>query len=658
MTTEKKDTFLDYINMKYPPGIESLGSIDNIENIENIYSVSKEFSSVNEFISFYDKNNKYKQRRFIKNKKDLNNSTFFRISDFEEMSIYLNIKKHNKNIISKIPDLFCNLINTLLNKNTVINYIFVPSNFIYKIIRNNCSLEDVKKILINSFSIFYLFASRHTISSSQSLKDVLKACVLLGLENVQYNESDNTSSTKKIIDKVVEKVFALYNGEEYEEDEDDDDECYEDEDYEIIMKKVNYDTEQIVYICNIADEIKKRVPEYHYLSNPSHYNNKKNNNNFLNICLILYLSPLFQNYTLFEKLSICRYFIDNSYINKNLINSIYVINKTVISKYKNKFTNFVNKKLEKINDNLVLTEYISENEYYSDEDYEDEDYEECKAKTDKLSVYDIKPNIQTKKSVFKYLAKNSIFLPSLLGDINMGNKLGNGSFGSVYNVKGVKKLVAKVSDNNEYTQREIVCNTILANYGYSGICNFYFSFLAGNKVVSVFEKMKYTLNETIRTMNEYEIEYCIFQILTTLYELQENFEFTHYDLHTCNVMLNTTRNTEHYHKFGEKTYKFDSKYNSKIIDLGMCHMKYKNRVYHEEYCEDIGNIYNPGYDCVMFSNELKNYKLKSNVIKRFNEYIDDYEIELEGCRVKDIENPTNICLFDMIEYIFENKMID
>ena len=96
--------------------------------------------------------------------------------------------------------------------------------------------------------------------------------------------------------------------------------------------------------------------------------------------------------------------------------------------------------------------------------------------------------------------------------------------------------------------------------------SFYDFIINASKESDLYKRM-YELN--------YDVFYILFQIYFTLDSLKN--EFTHYDLHTSNVLLYEPVKggyiTYHYHLKSGKIIEFDSKYVAKIIDYGRCYYK-------------------------------------------------------------------------------------
>ena len=98
-----------------------------------------------------------------------------------------------------------------------------------------------------------------------------------------------------------------------------------------------------------------------------------------------------------------------------------------------------------------------------------------------------------------------------------------------------------------------------------------------NKTISFAKFIDNAIAETNRVKKKYQLNFDVFYILYQIYfalDVLKN-EFTHYDLHTDNVLLyEPAKNgyiTYHYHLNSGATVEFHSKYIAKIIDYGRCY---------------------------------------------------------------------------------------
>jgi hypothetical protein len=166
----------------------------------------------------------------------------------------------------------------------------------------------------------------------------------------------------------------------------------------------------------------------------------------------------------------------------------------------------------------------------------------------------------------------------------------------------------------------------------------------------------------------FELLYVLFQIYVPLGLLKDNF--THYDLHSSNVVLYTPAKGKyieyHYHLSGGREIVFKSQYIAKIIDYGRCYFKdYKldidsKKIYHAlcaepacKYCGDKQGFYwltapkNPHYMNSQARNVSYDLRLL-NEIKREFKYIPYmnipviYKINTGTPEVKETGLPTQI----------------
>jgi hypothetical protein len=104
-----------------------------------------------------------------------------------------------------------------------------------------------------------------------------------------------------------------------------------------------------------------------------------------------------------------------------------------------------------------------------------------------------------------------------------------------------------------------------------------------NNAISFDKFIRNALAETNLVKKKYELNFDVFYILYQIYFVLDVLkdEFTHYDLHTDNVLLyEPVKNgyiTYHYHLKSGATVEFHSKYIAKIIDYGRCYY-YENDV--------------------------------------------------------------------------------
>ncbi len=111
-----------------------------------------------------------------------------------------------------------------------------------------------------------------------------------------------------------------------------------------------------------------------------------------------------------------------------------------------------------------------------------------------------------------------------------------------------------------------------------------------NNAISFDEFIRHALAEPNLVKRKYELNIDVFYILYQIYFVLDVLkdEFTHYDLHTGNVLLyEPVKNgyiTYHYHLKSGETVEFQSKFIAKIIDYGRCY-------YHESDVHNSKNTY-------------------------------------------------------------------
>ena len=158
---------------------------------------------------------------------------------------------------------------------------------------------------------------------------------------------------------------------------------------------------------------------------------------------------------------------------------------------------------------------------------------------------------------------------------------------------------------------------------------------------------------TSKKIKDDEWESIVLQILFTLITYQKVFHFTHNDLHTNNIVYNSTEKKFLYYKFNNTHYKvptFGKIY--KIIDFGRAIYKFKNKfICSDSYSED-GDA-STQYNCEPYLNENKpridpNYsfdlcRLGCSLFDYFIEDLDD---------IKKLKSPIKKI---MIEWVFDDK---
>jgi hypothetical protein len=86
-------------------------------------------------------------------------------------------------------------------------------------------------------------------------------------------------------------------------------------------------------------------------------------------------------------------------------------------------------------------------------------------------------------------------------------------------------------------------------------------------------------DNSIEELSDEEWRSCLFQIIMTLVSYQKMFDFTHNDLHTNNIMFNTTDKKFLFYKFNNTYYKVPT-YGKiyKIIDFGRSIYRFKDKI--------------------------------------------------------------------------------
>ncbi len=131
------------------------------------------------------------------------------------------------------------------------------------------------------------------------------------------------------------------------------------------------------------------------------------------------------------------------------------------------------------------------------------------------------------------------------------------------------------------------------------------------------------------------------QILLSLEVAQRDFEFTHFDLHGDNIMINN-KNVSYEINLGDYTYIIDNpKMNPVIIDFGLSSVKIDNTTVGSFMFPEYGmlNFMVPGYDmfkilCFCCNDVRNNHEMLDNMIEIFEFYgaDDPYNIYTDGMK--------------------------
>ena len=133
-----------------------------------------------------------------------------------------------------------------------------------------------------------------------------------------------------------------------------------------------------------------------------------------------------------------------------------------------------------------------------------------------------------------------------------------------------------------------------------------------------------TLLDSLETVNPDEFKEILLQILIGLRDAYNRLEFTHYDLHLKNIIVNM--NDPHRVTYGDSSrdVRFDSKFLPVIIDYGSSHIKLKGIDYGRDY--DYGQIYNTkfwAHDVFKLLSMIYAHTRYSVVVDTINQYIND-----------------------------------
>ena len=158
-------------------------------------------------------------------------------------------------------------------------------------------------------------------------------------------------------------------------------------------------------------------------------------------------------------------------------------------------------------------------------------------------------------------------------------------------------------------------------------------------------------------LNKEELRSALFQIIVTLYLYQNIFDFTHNDLHTNNIMYQTTEKTFLYYKIKGTTYKvptFGKIY--KLIDFGRSIYKYKEtRICSDSFSSN--GTATGQYNCEPFLNKNKPI-IEPNL---------SFDLCRLGCSMFDyiVDDISNIDKFKkdplhnmIIEWVYDDKNVN
>ena len=181
-----------------------------------------------------------------------------------------------------------------------------------------------------------------------------------------------------------------------------------------------------------------------------------------------------------------------------------------------------------------------------------------------------------------------------------------------------------VLDLNEYFD-EIIHEAFIGLYGLNKLNSPYFAKVLGvylsQECPEYYRKMRNdcnyviyeyipgpTLNEALNTMNPTEFKQVMIQILIGLYDAYTALKFTHYDLHTKNIIISRQP-----HKVVFKNrFLFESKFLPVIIDYGSSHIQlngvdygrnfYKGEIHNAEFwAHDVFKLLSMIYDRTNFN---------------------------------------------------------
>tara|TARA_Y100001958_G_C21238377_1_gene565400 strand:- start:1275 stop:2684 length:1410 start_codon:yes stop_codon:yes gene_type:complete len=170
---------------------------------------------------------------------------------------------------------------------------------------------------------------------------------------------------------------------------------------------------------------------------------------------------------------------------------------------------------------------------------------------------------------------------------------------------------------NKYTLIKYVDSDDESESNYSETNNDYIMNINKTPLVYIFsEKLIETLEELI--INEgFESKYlisCLFQVSYALLYLQNNYSFTHNDLHINNIMYTKTKRAHIYYKINNQYFKVPT-YGMifKIIDFGRSILTVNNKLFYNDCFSQYGEAYGQYY----YPNQVSFYKKEKlpNIIK-------------------------------------------
>jgi serine/threonine protein kinase len=200
----------------------------------------------------------------------------------------------------------------------------------------------------------------------------------------------------------------------------------------------------------------------------------------------------------------------------------------------------------------------------------------------------------------------------------MAKVLGKGEFGSVYELKinGFKTsaplVVKKTLDVDASVLTEIKRQIILSNIFIPSHPRGFIPRVLGamlcdkKKSIHIIMEALYgkTLHDFIKTENRSieVLKSIIFQVLAALHYYGTAVGFTHYDLHTNNIMIVKDDRKFVKYNINGNVYKIPTFGNRAVlIDFGYSRLKYENSIYSNVYKSfGIGKAFNPEYDIQLF----------------------------------------------------------
>lgn len=165
--------------------------------------------------------------------------------------------------------------------------------------------------------------------------------------------------------------------------------------------------------------------------------------------------------------------------------------------------------------------------------------------------------------------------------IRVGSLFSIGSDGFIYNLME-NQLVLKIFRYFDCAAhvREIQVHTILNTLNNFHVLRMYCGFSFMSRCFMITKKISTSLFHTIKTLSDEAVCDILFQAFYTLGYLQKSLRFTHYDLHSGNILLDVCPSMDIYYHVDDKCYKVPNHgFNVVLADFATARVEYNGYLY-------------------------------------------------------------------------------